>query len=573
MIPLQILQWARFCKEAGILHFFASPGSRSAPLVLALQRLGGFEINMVMDERSCAYQALGYARASGSAVGVFCTSGTAVLNLGPAIAEAFYLEQPLFIFSADRPPEWIDQQEGQAIRQTHVFQAHVRFSGTLPIQDPSQQALQHSLRILRQAYFAAFNGPVKGPVHLNIPIREPFYPESGETLVFPTLDFGPLHISSSRRRLEREDLSPLIELWNKTSKRLLVVGQSKPWLELANACKALSEYGNVPVAGDFLNNLHLDCADGRIVASDGFSKTDWSVDLVPDILITMGGGLLSKPLKQFLAAHTPKEHWHISPDQSFPPDPFMHVTRMVMADPAWFLTRLGESSYFSGQDVQEEAKRFFSAWISKENNAQSILQSEAQKSNWDDMRATAWLMNSLPSEGILFAGNSMSVRYASWFAKNIPPNLVIQANRGTSGIDGCLSSAVGMARAIPGKPVIILLGDMGFFYDRNALWGNGLPPNLKIMVLNNAGGNIFRILPQSGKLPELESHFEMHQPFEAESASKEAGLAYFRAENLKDMHDYGIDFLQFKGPALLECLTNGVSDAEAVASWKSLLNG
>ena len=175
MIPQAMLQLAHFCKEVGLFNFIVSPGSRSAPIVLALSRIGGINLQVVADERSAGFTALGLAMGKSEPVGLLCTSGTAVLNYGPAIAEAFYQQVPLFVITADRPPEWIDQNEGQAIRQNFVFQQHTKFSSVLPSLDESPAAAVHSRRLLNQAWFEATQFP-KGPVHLNVPLREPLYP-------------------------------------------------------------------------------------------------------------------------------------------------------------------------------------------------------------------------------------------------------------------------------------------------------------------------------------------------------------------------------------------------------------
>ena len=177
MIPNAVIQLAQFCKRVGLLHFVVSPGSRSAPILLSLNRIGGINLYPVMDERSAGFTALGLSLALNKPVGLLCTSGSSVLNYGPAIAEAFYQNVPLFVVTADRPPEWIDQNEGQAIRQNFVFHTHTKFSAVLPSLDHSQEANTHTSRILNQAWYETNHFP-QGPVHLNVPLREPLYPES-----------------------------------------------------------------------------------------------------------------------------------------------------------------------------------------------------------------------------------------------------------------------------------------------------------------------------------------------------------------------------------------------------------
>ena len=219
MIPNSVIHLARFCKEVGLIHLIVSPGSRSAPILLALHRIGGITLHTAMDERSAGFIAIGLSLSIQKPVGLLCTSGSAVLNYGPSIAEAFYQNVPLFVITADRPPEMIDQNEGQAIRQNFLFQSHTRFSAVLPTLDSSDEAGLHTKRILNQAWFEANQFP-KGPVHINVPLREPLYPE-GE------IDFSGtgnnFKMVSSRKELDRYVLSNLIETWNKNEKRLVIV--------------------------------------------------------------------------------------------------------------------------------------------------------------------------------------------------------------------------------------------------------------------------------------------------------------------------------------------------------------
>jgi len=489
MIPKAVIQLARFCKEVGLIHFVVSPGSRSAPILLALNRIGGIQLHPGMDERSAGFTALGLSLSLKKPVGLLCTSGTAVLNYGPAIAEAFYQQVPIFVFTADRPPEWIDQNEGQAIRQNFVFQAHTRFSAVLPTLDPSADALIHTQRILNQAWFEATQFPA-GPVHLNVPLREPLYPK--EEIDFSGPDFK-YKLVSGRRELDRYQLSELIETWNRTDKKLLVVGQLNSDWDLRNAVKALAEYGKVPVAGDCIHNLKA--FEGLISSVDSFPASFFGKEEnEPQLLVTIGNGLISKSFKQFLNTLKHFEHWHIQPS-GFPADPFGSITRLIHADPEWLITRLGEGAFFGNQNADSASHRFFQNWISEDKTTQSLLNQSFEKSAWSDFIASGFLMKNLPEKAILFLGNSMPIRYANWFSGELTIGHQIFANRGTSGIDGCISTAVGLAMGNPDLPVIALGGDMSFFYDRNGIWNEKIPFNLKIVVLNNGGGNIFRIIP------------------------------------------------------------------------------
>ncbi len=563
-----VLLLARFCKEVGLLHFVGSPGSRSAPILLALSRIGGIEIEMAMDERSAGYVALGKSLALGKPVGIFCTSGTAVLNLGPAVAEAFYQQVPLLLLTADRPPELIDQQEGQAIRQNQVFSAHTVFSGQLPSSESHDHSLLLTGRILNQAW-QHLQAAHSGPVHLNIPLREPLYPAAGEVLDFKRIENQKIAVTEVRqkRTLDRYALSEILEAWNAFDRKLLIAGQVRPDPDLRNALKALSLYGQVPLAGDLVHNLSG--IDGLVQHADLLPDSFWEhPDVSPDIILTIGNGLISKPLKKFIQKKQHREHWHIQ-EEGPVADPYGSITKIIRAHPEWMITKLGEGSFFQNR---QDLNPYFDFWMNTELKAKSALRTFAKKEDWSDGKATALLYDLLPHKAVLFPGNSMPVRYANWFAAALSTDHIVFANRGTSGIDGCLSAALGIASVLPHRTVVALSGDMGFFYDRNALWRNHIPANLKIMILNNGGGNIFRIIPGSGQMPELEEYFEMKQPYSAQWAAKEAGLPYFRASNSKEMQAALPLWLESTQCAILECHTDRYENAVWVKNLKKWMN-
>ena len=570
MIPQAVLQLAHFCKEVGLFNFVVSPGSRSAPLVLALSRIGGINLHIVADERSAGFIALGMAMGKESPVGLLCTSGTAVLNYAPAIAEAFYQQVPLFVITADRPPEWIDQNEGQAIRQNYVFQQHTKFSSVLPSLDESQAAAIHTRRLLNQAWYEATQFP-KGPVHLNVPLREPLYPT--EAINFQSVEQKGLYINliQSKPEPDRFALSALIEKFNSYSKRLVVVGQSGPNRELRNSLTALADYGSVPILGDCIHNLNQ--LKGQVSRSEWFTDRFWSRDEIqPELLITLGNGLISKPLKQFLAKVKPKEHWHLCL-AGFPADPFGTHSQIIHSDPSFVLSKLAEGAYFQGETTSKGAKDYANAWFKESEGVGSKIRDAVSKSEWSDFSATELVLSQLPKESLIFLGNSMAIRYANWLSSHFRDSHLIYSNRGTSGIDGCVSTAVGLAKSQPDKPVIALVGDISFFYDRNGLWSQPIPPNLKIAVLNNGGGNIFRIIPGSGKVAELEDLFELNQTLHAKRTAEDAEMGYYQINGYQPDTNSSQVLAWINSPkaALLEYITNKYVNAEVVANLRKEL--
>lgn len=568
MISDQIQQWARFCKEAGLTVFYGSPGSRSAPLVLALTRIGGFQIEMVMDERSAAFQALGYALASGKPVGIFCTSGSAVLNYGPAISEAYFQQIPLFVFTADRPSEWIDQHEGQAIHQRDVFFQHTRFSAELPSTESTPQALKQSLRLLQQAFFYANRNPA-GPVHLNIPLREPLYPAAGASGISDLLPPNVLWSHNSEGKLSREDLSHFLEIWQKTEKRLVLVGQTSVNPDLANHTRALHEYSQVPVCGDITHNLHQAGLNHLSLSHDSYPAAFWDSEAnAPELLVTIGKGLITKSFRSFLQKFPANRHWHIEDSTDFPADPYFSLSDWIRCNPSWFIGKLAEVSYFGSEASGSERTAFHQSWKDAEVQARKRLSSSPPYlEGWSDFSAVFSFLEAVPEVAGLFYGNSMAIRYGCWLGAFHKQTQTIWSNRGTSGIDGCVSTAIGIAQARPFEPLFLVLGDMSFQYDRNGLWRETLPANLKIVVLNNGGGNIFRILPGSGSMPELEPYFELNQMRNARSEAEAMGLPYFRVQNESEMKSVFPDFLQ-GGCCIMECFTDKVVNASQVKSWR-----
>lgn len=567
MIPNAVLQLAQFCKEVGLFHFVVSPGSRSAPIVLALSRIDGIQLHTVADERSAGFTALGMAMGSQKPVGLLCTSGTAVLNYGPAIAEAFYQHIPLFVVTADRPPEWIDQNEGQAIRQNFVFQQYSKFSAVLPSTDESTPASIQTHRLLNQAWFEATQYP-SGPVHINVPLREPLYPT--EAINFQLVGGHSYSIETTRSKpeLDRVQLSNLADRFNRYAKRMVVVGQLEPNWELRNSVKAMADYGSAPILGDCIHNLKK--IKGLVSGSEWFSNRFWDQnEIEPDLLITLGNGLISKPLKRFLGCIKPKEHWHLCPS-GFPANPFGSITQIIHVEPAWFLAKLAESAYFQGESVENQAKNFAGLWLNEAEKVQAKITPFSSKALWSDLSAAQLLLAQLPKACRVFLGNSMAIRYANWLSYHFDEQHFIYSNRGTSGIDGCVSTAVGLAKSQPDQPVIAMVGDISFFYDRNGLWSQPVPPNLKIAVLNNAGGNIFRIIPGSGQVAELETLFELNQPLQAERTATDAAMDYFQLNEsgTTDRMEIIRQWLYSPKSAVLECVTDKYVNAEIVSQLK-----
>ena len=509
---------AEICFQKKIDTVVISPGSRSAPLVLAFSRHDGIQKHIVLDERCAAYMALGMALASGKTVALVCTSGTAVLNFAPAIAEAFYLNVPLLVLTADRPPEWTDQADGQTIRQQNIYGNHVKRSFQLP-SDYGPDSVWFINRTINEAINLSQN-ELKGPVHVNVPLKEPLYP-SGDT----TISYSKVRIiqrTETYSKILPTDWDNVKNEFNDSDKKVLILGQLPYNQDFIKELRLFIEGSGIPLIADVTGNaqfLKTDFIRHQDLFLSNISLTELEA-LKPDLLISMGGSLVSKHLKLFLRKQKPSLHWHISEGENCP-DTFSALTRHVPVSPFAFLKKANRTA--SGLDT-ERNDSYADKWFQADKNVAFNLENYAKEVEHSDFSVVYSLLQNLLNNSILHVANSMSIRYVNFFGLN--KNIEVHSNRGTSGIDGCLSTAIGAALKTT-KPVTLLIGDLAFFYDSNALFQNSLPTNLKIIVLNNLSGNIFRILDGPSHLPEGEKYFETGHNKSVKFLVEGFGLKYF----------------------------------------------
>lgn len=504
---------AEICAQKGIIDFILSPGSRCAPLTISIARHPSITVKTISDERSAAFIAIGVAQQSKNLVGLLCTSGSAAFNYAPAVAEAYYQQIPILILTADRPPEWIDQLDGQTIRQNNIFGSHVKQSFSLPSNYNHSDEIWHIERIISEAINLSQEFP-KGPVHINIPLREPLYPVSTdinfnkEVKIISHMEAEPMLLPYQWEILKEE--------FQKYSKILIVVGQSTFDQEFERLSKAFTEKYKIPLIADVISNLHeVGIHHQDIILSN--NEESLLENLKPDLLISTGLSNISKNLKLFLRKNKPKAHWHIQ-QSGYVADPFQSLTKVISVKSNYFFKEAFH--FFQSQDRDE---RFYYQWKSEEEKAKSKLNLLFNKSPFGEFEAIAEVLQALPNNSILHLANSMAVRYANIMGIN--KNVEVFANRGTSGIDGVISTAYGAALATD-KIVSVITGDLAFFYDRNAFWNNYLPKNLRVILLNNHGGGIFRIIDGPNKQPELDEYFETHQPLNAAHLAEEFGIQY-----------------------------------------------
>ncbi len=552
-----IFNIAEICARHGVENVVLSPGSRCAPLTLAFVRHPAIQVRTISDERAAAFIGLGMALTTRRPVALVCTSGTAVLNYGPAIAEAFYQQVPLLVFTADRPAEWIDQLDGQTIRQENVYGAHVKRSFSFPVDTQHPDTSWFAERIISEALLEAQTYP-QGPVQVNVPLREPFYPKPGETVLFSkkvkvihelanTFDLTP----AQQAGLQQE-----LKLFNRI---LVVAGQHPSQPALQAALQTFAQATGAVIVADIISNQHTltEVIRHHDVFLNG-SATYHGPDLQPDLLITFGLSNISKNLKLFLRAFPAREHWHLQP-AGLVADPFQSLTRIIRCCPISFFTADLAAKAGSSSGYQQE-------WFTQERAAAKYVHEFLSQNTFNEFTAFARILNFLPANSGLHLANSMAVRYANIIGLRPEQNSTVFANRGTSGIDGCTSTAVGSALST-NQLTILLTGDLAFFYDRNGLWHNYLPTNLRIIVLNNHAGGIFRLIDGPRQQPELAEYFETHQALDARLTAQEFNLKYHCCENLNKLNESLATFWD-NGAGILEILTQSEQNAAFFETYR-----
>lgn len=559
MIIQPIINIAEICVQHGIEQAVICPGSRSAALTLAFARHHKIKTFVIPDERSAGFIALGLSQSSSKPVVVVCTSGTAAANLYPSIIEAYYQEVPLLIFTADRPPEWVDQQDGQTIRQQNIFQNHVLASFQFPVSFDHEEAIWHSEKMISEAIIKTTKS-TSGPIHVNVPIREPFYPDAEEKY----------HFSSNIKVIKspKVDVEPsekwahkLIKDLHNYNKILVVVGQTRISKEFSDCLNQIQKKMKWVILGDITSNIGM--LDHSVTKHDIIleDKSDFK-NLRADLLITFGLGVLSKGLKTFIRNNSPEAHWHVGENDEVI-DPFKALTRKIGINPEMFMTLVSENS-----SIQKESqKTYFNHWKEKELQSNDFIDDFLWEDRLSEFHAVKEILKKLPNKSVLHLANSMPVRYANFLGLE-KKEIQVWANRGTSGIDGCSSTAIGHALGTKSLHTIIT-GDMAFFYDRNGLWHNHLPDNLRIIILNNHGGGIFRQINGPKQLEELEEFFETNQKLTASNTARDFDMKYFRVKRIEALPGFLKQFFDEKaGPSILEIETDPKINQEVFENFK-----
>lgn len=538
------------CSAKGITNIIISPGSRNAPLTIGFAQNPNFICYSIADERCAAFFALGIAQQTKKPTAIVCTSGSALLNYYPAVAEAFYSQIPLIVISADRPQSKIDIGDGQTIRQENVFINHSVYNANL-----TEEASEINDLKINEAIEAAILQ--KGPVHINAPFEEPLYETTDILSVQPKIT--ELKETIQTKNIENE--ADFISIWNNAKRKLILVGVNEVNTIDEKIIEKLAAHQSVVVLTETTSNLHhpsfINSIDTLITPFDDHDFNAFQ----PEVLVTFGGMIVSKRIKAFLRKYKPAHHWHIDTLRAY--DTFNALTKHFLMQPNNFFTELLsktksiESDYF--------------AKISKIYNLRTKKRAEyLNKTVFSDFKVFEKVIETLPKNSQLQISNSSAIRYAQLI--DIDPSIEVFCNRGTSGIDGSTSTAIGAAVG-NSKQTVFITGDISFLYDSNALWNAYIPKNFKIILINNGGGGIFRILPGHEEKPVFNTYFETSHHLTAEHLAKMYQFTYFKADNL-DSLEQNIDLLYKENdtPSILEIFTPSFENDAVLKMYFKELN-
>ena len=550
------------CKTHQIKHIVISPGSRNAPLTISFTNDDFFECYSIVDERCAAFFALGIAQQIKYPVAVVCTSGSALLNYYPAISEAYYSRIPLVVLSADRPEYKVDIGDGQTIKQPNVYGEHslcnVNLKQDINDDEPFKKDDIPLLKILKkqpsrfkelknniEAFnISEINTALKisieksGPVHINVPFEEPLYETIDLDVEVEELSFS--NGLKSTFKIENEDQN----IWSSSKKKMILVGVLSPNSIETEIINQLAKDDSVIVFTETTSNLHHPDFFNSIDTIIAPLEEEDFINLQPDLLLTIGGMIVSKKIKAFLRKHQPKNHWHVG--------------KHVANDTFYCLSKhfdIDVSEFFDALDLSQnnDTNTYKSYWLNIKNHRLKKHNDYLKNIPFCDFLVFDKVLKSIPKNHQLQVGNSSAIRYTQLFELN--PTIHVFCNRGTSGIDGSTSTAIG-ASTVSKNPVIFITGDLSFFYDSNALWNNYIPKNFRIILINNSGGGIFRILPGHKDTENFDTYFETKHQLTAEQLCEMFGFDYHTSKNEIELKQRLSDFFDDSNqPKLLEIFT------------------
>lgn len=524
-----------------------SPGSRNAPLINAVMASDKITTEVVIDERSAAFIALGFAIVSNSPVALICTSGSAMLNYAPAIAEAFYRKVPLIVITADRPEEWIDQDDSQTIRQPYSLNNYVWRSYNIPWVDNNSYRW-YANRIFNEALLFSIKKSL--PVHINIQIHNP----SALPAEIPTEESRVINFISPESKLIVAEFRQLSTEIKSPTRIMVICGFFSPNKALNQALMKLSRLPNIVILSETIANLHGQNFVNSIDVTLNALPEKYEPYL-PDVVITFGGAIVSRHIKAILRKHPPHEHWHIGNTDHLI-DCFTAVTRQIDVSPTHFFQGLAAAlqPYRSSSNYSE-------IWSILKDKANSILQSTIARAPWCDLKCFATLLPLIPRRWNVQFSNGTPIRYAQMFGDKQYHRC--DCNRGVSGIDGCTSTAIGASLAYRSNVTLLITGDMSMQYDIGALGCNCITPRLKIVVIDNGGGAIFHFIDSTREMSVKDSVFSDPMMLPLKELSIAYKFAYYKADDCSSLRElFTLFAAESSRPAILHIVTSGKLSAD-----------
>ena len=517
----------------GVRRVVLCPGSRDLPLVMAFAREEGMKCCTAIDERSAAFIALGQAIGSGEAVAVVCTSGTALLNMAPAVAEAYYRNVPLIVVSADRPGRWIDQADSQTLRQPAALTSVVKRSYNIVAEGEKDDERWYIDRIVNDAAIAATTGK-RGPVHINVEIDEPLNKEaevSGEYRIIRRAETRMSLSDDDRKRLASEMLG--------CSKVLVLAGNMAPCDVLNRALMRLGENGNVAILTEPLANVSAGIRN--IEATLSILGGEGREEMRPELLITLGGAIVSGLTKKWLRKGV-KAHWHIGEgDETM--DTFKCLTERIDMKPADFF-RETASVMRRGTVYGGENSDYGEKWREASKRAYNAVERGLEAAEWSDVKALNEIVKMLPGDANVQLSNGMTVRYYEWVSEQKAHRT--DCNRGVSGIDGSTSTAIGAASVSKGMTVF-MTGDMSAQYDIGALASLRLVEpagRFKMVVFANGGGNIFKYIKNTRDTAETPEFLYNSVDTDWKGVGEAYGMAVYEATDMTSLKEQGEEWMR-----------------------------
>ena len=566
------------CLKFDFFDVVISPGSRNVPLAIGFASNKKFKCYSIVDERSAAFFALGLSQKSKKPTILICTSGSALLNYYPAVAEAYYSEIPLIILSADRPEYKINIGDGQTINQSNVFEKNILYSNSLKQDcshateeiiksnlqkivndeadfskiEKSQKSIQkNNERIIEIAFNLSINK--MQPVHLNVPMEEPLYEFNDSPSISVKVK------KKTEKKPSLTDLDNFYKAINKASKIMILIGVSdgnilsKKSIQKINSCSSIivmKEHTSNVFNESFISNI-----DRLIGPIELQSNSDSLFDeLSPEIIISLGGMIVSKKIKSFLRNYKPRKHFHVGNNIS--KDSFYSGVEHINTT---------ANKFFENIDLNKSDSKYFEKWNQLDYSKLDLHNRYMKVINFSDLKVFEILTNWIPKKYNIQVANSTPIRYFQLF--DLKNKNMMFANRGTSGIDGSTSTAIGSS-VQNDSPVLLVTGDLSFFYDVNALWNNHIPKIFRIIIINNSGGGIFKILPGFKENNLFSEFIETQHNLSARLIAKMFNFNYTRVSTKFGLNLYLRTFFKnSKKPKILEIRTSSVKSTKILKEY------